>query len=144
VAVTNPPPPPAPPPVVPTVPPAPVLRQVLVNGKAPRAARVVNLTLVFDGVVRVARGAFGVLQTSRNSRSWRFTTRVQTVRGKTRVTLRFVGPGLQGGYLPAGRYMLLLQGSKLRNVAGQPLAGNRYVLFSSLNGRRSAAVLRGT
>ena len=100
------------------------------NGQRQRS-RLTGLQVVFSGPVNLQLGAF---QLRRGSKAVQLQEQLEMVNGQAVVTLTFRTGNLDRRALADGRYVLSIDGDRIRDAFGQPLAGLTEARFFRLYG----------
>jgi N-acetylglucosamine-6-sulfatase len=101
----------------------PKIESVVVNDGSAQRSMVSSLTVTFDRVVTFDPGAFGLQRNDGTEIS--LSVAASVVDGRTVGVMTFTGPGIIGGSLADGNYMLTIRGDHIRDLVGRELDGDR-------------------
>jgi hypothetical protein len=102
----------------------PLVSSVVIDNGSGQRSMVRSLTVTFNQVVTLSKGAFVLENRKGDPASVDLNRAVSVVKGQTVVVLTFTGPDIIGGSLADGRYTLRVVGSRVTDSLGNPLDGD--------------------
>jgi hypothetical protein len=99
------------------------IASILVNNGAKQRSRVTSLTVLFDSVVTLSKGAFTIRQLDGGDPIG-VRVALSTVNGQTKAVLTFTGADIIHHSLPDGRYQLIIHAHRIHDRFGRALDGN--------------------